>query len=580
MARHEHPCLYCVVGRGVGCAFASRLHAGWAQRLGAGGDLSHRQRPQRLNHLTVQVMPTKRHMHAGLQGPMQLMSTEEGRNLVFVESQARGKRGNCEHDRTGLVQVELQHEGGRRLPRNSPHPRSNPHHLDRVPPRRPLKRAAGVGATAALLLAALTSCGTTDKAPSITAPEVFYLRPVGDKSGPHDKDPFHFSADDGKAHVGVRGSADHTLTVDVLPGAKSAVVLRKGGNCTGSPTHMTCEVRSDYDNRSDGGVSLVAAKGSKPGDTGVVRYTYADRSGKKVTARTKAVVGEPVVEVLTTKSLGGVRPGAELSRPIVVRNTGEVPVRGLGLKIGVEQMEFEEQYANCRYPSFYKGHIAVCEFPDLRIAPGQTVTIQPALRLRAPKTKLYASFNSEARALDMGPENGGAMAGGDHGDGPALRPEATAAKKGTYAQGGGWTNIVLDTHADYSVSDVNLYGKPGTKRTFKLTVRNNGPADAGYAVKLVFSPPLGMTMVKQPMSEYDDGVYEPTCENGAFVYTCDIDALKPGKTQTFTFTMRLGEPGEGTLTLQNRGPTEEGSDRDRDPYPANDKAVITVHPDR
>lgn len=43
---------------------------------------------RRLNHLTVQVMPTKRHTHAGLQGPVQLMSTEEGRNLVFVESQA------------------------------------------------------------------------------------------------------------------------------------------------------------------------------------------------------------------------------------------------------------------------------------------------------------------------------------------------------------------------------------------------------------------------------------------------------------------------------------------------------------
>lgn len=41
-----------------------------------------------LNHLTVQVMPNARHAHAGLQGPMQLMSTEEGRNLVFVESQA------------------------------------------------------------------------------------------------------------------------------------------------------------------------------------------------------------------------------------------------------------------------------------------------------------------------------------------------------------------------------------------------------------------------------------------------------------------------------------------------------------
>ncbi|MFF4131793.1 helix-turn-helix domain-containing protein [Streptomyces mirabilis] len=40
-----------------------------------------------VHNLVVQVMPTGRHRHAGLQGPMQLMSTEEGRNLVFVESQ-------------------------------------------------------------------------------------------------------------------------------------------------------------------------------------------------------------------------------------------------------------------------------------------------------------------------------------------------------------------------------------------------------------------------------------------------------------------------------------------------------------
>ncbi|MFF5305323.1 hypothetical protein ACFY5F_38800 [Streptomyces sp. NPDC013161] len=448
--------------------------------------------------------------------------------------------------------------------------------------RRPLKRTVGAGAAVTFLFTAVTSCGSgeTDKAPSITAPEVFYLRPVGDKSGPQGKDPFHFSVDDGKVHVGGRGPVDHTLTVDVLPGAESAVVLRKGGNCTGSSTHMTCAVRSEYDSRSDGGVSLVAAKGSKPGDAGEVRYTYADRSGKTVTARTRAVVGEPVVEVLTDRSRTGVRPGVELSEPIVVRNTGEVPVRGLVLQVGLEQLEFGERYANCRYPGFYKGHIAVCEFPDLRIAPGQTVTVRPALRLRTPKARLYASFNSEARALDMGPEYGGVMAGGDHGDGPALRPEATADRKGTYAKGGGWTNVVLDTHADYSVSAVNLYGDPGTERTFKLTVRNNGPADAGATEQLVFSPPLGMEMVKQPTREYDEDAYEPYCENGAFTYTCDIKALEPGKTQTFTFTMRLGEPGEGTLTLQDKKPAQDWYVGDRDPDPGNDKAVIAVHPDR
>ncbi|MFD5786044.1 Scr1 family TA system antitoxin-like transcriptional regulator [Streptomyces sp. NPDC127037] len=41
---------------------------------------------ERYNHLTVQVMPTAQHTHAGLMGPMQLMTTAEGRMLVYQEA--------------------------------------------------------------------------------------------------------------------------------------------------------------------------------------------------------------------------------------------------------------------------------------------------------------------------------------------------------------------------------------------------------------------------------------------------------------------------------------------------------------
>jgi hypothetical protein len=36
------------------------------------------------NHLTVQVMPTRRAVHAGLMGSLQLLSTREGRNLGYT----------------------------------------------------------------------------------------------------------------------------------------------------------------------------------------------------------------------------------------------------------------------------------------------------------------------------------------------------------------------------------------------------------------------------------------------------------------------------------------------------------------
>lgn len=39
------------------------------------------------NHLTVQVMPTERAVHAGLMGSMQLLSTREGRNLGYTAGQ-------------------------------------------------------------------------------------------------------------------------------------------------------------------------------------------------------------------------------------------------------------------------------------------------------------------------------------------------------------------------------------------------------------------------------------------------------------------------------------------------------------
>lgn len=43
-----------------------------------------------MSHLTLQVMPMRRHTHAGLRGAMQLMGTAEGRNLVYTEGHAGG----------------------------------------------------------------------------------------------------------------------------------------------------------------------------------------------------------------------------------------------------------------------------------------------------------------------------------------------------------------------------------------------------------------------------------------------------------------------------------------------------------
>ncbi|MEW2396792.1 hypothetical protein [Streptomyces sp. NPDC046862] len=435
-------------------------------------------------------------------------------------------------------------------------------------------------ATSALLLT-LTACsGAGGKDPWISAPEVFYLRPTGDKSGPHDKTPFYLRAEDTKAST--HNDRDHRLTVDVS-GSEGVVRLKtvglrkSGPRCTGDAVRVTCEVDGTYDSWTDlDRVYPKPAKGAEPGDTGVVRFTYTTKDGKKLTARTKVVVGEPVVEVRAGKPFKDVRPGSGITAPVVVRNAGEVPVEGLGVKLVDGSLGFTQRYSNCRYPEPQRGHMAICRFPDVRIEPGETVVLRPAVRLRASETTMYGSFGQEAWALDMGPgQYGVAPDGGDSGDGPALEAEPTegAEAKGTFVKGGSHTDVTLDTGSDYQVSDVDLKGKPGDERKVRLTVRNNGPGNPGRAAELVFSPPFGVTVLKQPMTAIDEDVYEPYCEGNGFAYTCDVGELEPGDSRTFEFTLRLGEAGEGAATI------EDADDADRrDPDPANDEAVIRVRP--
>ncbi|MFF4271012.1 hypothetical protein [Streptomyces sp. NPDC001536] len=432
-------------------------------------------------------------------------------------------------------------------------------------------------AAAALLAASLTACaGDGEEPPSLTAPAVFYLRPHGDKAGVQDKMPYELKAEDGD-EPGVR-----TLAADVPKGAEDTVLIRKYGGCEGSSAHVTCEVDGDYSNWSDAPrAKVVAAEGAKAGDSAVVTYTYTTKDGKKLTARTRFVVGEPVVEAVAPEYVkNGPRPGAELTDSVVVRNSGEVPVKGLAIQLGASTVEFVEKYSNCRYPELQKGHIAVCEFPGLTINPGEAVAVRPAVRMRTSESDMYVSYGKDVWAMDMGPGHYETeLRGGDFGEGPELEVTPAKAPKGAFVGGGGSTYVVLDSYADYEVSDVDLHGDPGDKRAFEIKVRNNGPADADAAAEVIFSPPFGMTMLEQPMEEYDDGVYQEYCESNGYAYTCAVGDLEPGKTRSFEFTMTLGEPGEGTLSLADSGPSSPWDLGRRDPDATNDEAVVRVLPD-
>jgi hypothetical protein len=419
---------------------------------------------------------------------------------------------------------------------------------------------------------ALTAC-TSNEPTSLSAPEVYYVPPYGEKSAVENKPEFQVQADGGEPYT---RSGTRRVTVDVVGGADDVVRLRRSGpECRGGATHVTCDIPSGVvTGAGTRRIMPVAAKGAKAGTSAVVRFTYTTKDGKKLTARTKVVVGEPVVQVSAPKAFKEIRPGAEIGAPLLVRNSGTVPVRGLGIELRADAAEFVERHANCRYPDpkLHYGNTAVCRLPDVRIAPGESVVLRDGLRVRASKTVRYGSFVTEAWPLDTKRE----FENGDLGDGPPLKADARPTARGRFEPGSSETRLTVDIRADYEVTAVDLRGEPGDTRTLRLTVRNNGPGDPGDAAELVFDQPYDSGVLKQPTTEIDDGEYGPYCENGILTYVCPIEDLAPGETRTFEFTLRLGEPAVGSVSVQDTDrATESGMGR-RDPRPDNDEAPITI----
>jgi hypothetical protein len=436
------------------------------------------------------------------------------------------------------------------------------------------------------LLFVCVGCGTADGRPPeelrLAVPEVFYLRPPGDRTGPQDKVPFHVMVVGGVRRTGrtERTEPWGRLTIDAR-GLEEVVRLeKKGSKCTGGAV-VSCPVTSYYNNWADTyGAKPLAAEHSEVGDSGTIRYRLTTADGQVRTARTKVVVGEPVLELKRPETLR-VSPGGRVTLPLTVRNTGEVAVDGLGFGISSGGLDPRQRYRNCRYDRHHHGHTAVCSFPDVRIRPGETVTFAPALEFVAPERRLRTTIGQEVWPLAIGPSGDhGWSEDGDAGDGARLRPEKASgaeAVPGTFTDAR-WisTDVELTSHADFEAVGAAVHGEPGTERRISVGARNNGPGELGPhgGVRIVFHVPPHSSVVKEPMQQIDTDAHAPLCEHrfdahGNGVYTCPLDVTGTGHTRTVEFTLRLGGPGTGRVSLQN---VPQGADN----RPENDTVQVTV----
>ncbi|WP_431038735.1 hypothetical protein ACQYWQ_28840 [Streptomyces sp. P6-2-1] len=439
-------------------------------------------------------------------------------------------------------------------------------------------RIRGVLLALAACLTGVVPLGTTPAAaadPHLTAPATYHVAPPGGRKRP---------ARDKRLHVrydvdAVAGKRTGRLIMDVR-GAEDVLRLKKFGNgCSGDSGRIVCAVGASYNSWADwAGALPYAAPGSRAGDAGDLHLRFEAPGGRVSEATTRVVVGGPILEIRRPEKVAHLRPGARTHFAFVVRNAGETPAHGLGLTYTTDTMTPEtERFSNCRYHDT----TAVCRFPSLDLAAGESVDLAPGLDLRAPKVETGGSLHQSAWPLDLGPYDGVVVPDRtEPGKGPALRPEpgtASTAATGTWSdEATAWTQFSVDNPSDYAALGARTSGSGGEERDISVGATNKGPGDPGGnpAVALRFTPPKGARVLKEPMEELDEDYFEPLCTHDkAGVYTCPLAVHEPGDTQHLTFRLRLGPvPAEGSVRLRGR----DGKEYPGDPEPANDTARVVA----
>ncbi|MFD9426867.1 MULTISPECIES: hypothetical protein [unclassified Streptomyces] len=468
--------------------------------------------------------------------------------------------------------------------------------FQRIPGRgasRPI-RSSQVAVLVLGVLAGLLGCSASSDTsrPELDVPSVFYV-----SRDPEDQPRFGI-----KEQFGEQGAGHYTVAVDATD-LKGVAVLKTGQDA--------CPVRLPafhcggelLDRRHSGQSFRVSpADGAEAGDSAVLHYRLTSPGLPSVTASTRVVVGKPALAVETRADRDGVTPGGRVAVSLTLRNTGDVPARGVSLFIGTRDgLRMAGKHRNCRYRGTTS---AWCRLPadDVVIPPGATyhLAAPEAFTLAADATYPTVTFEAAGLGEDYVPPEDMASQY-ESGQGSALRYVPGAAQDGKdagapHATGGGAAHLQL---AVRSTSDLvaladTARGPVGSRADVRVGVRNDGPGalPAKVKVKVEFAVPAGTTVVSSPYDPlWDEEVIDQVCRalaaNGtplgeasvrqpsARRYVCTAEAGKSGATTTFPFTLRIDKE------MAHRGGRVTVADGDshqpsNDPKSANDSADVTV----
>ncbi|MFF4567854.1 hypothetical protein [Streptomyces sp. NPDC001435] len=342
---------------------------------------------------------------------------------------------------------------------------------------------------------------------------------------------------------------------------------------------------------------LSPAKGAKAGESAVLRYRVTAPGLPPVSGHSLIVVGRPKLRVTLHPDSGPVEPGGSLAVRLTVRNVGDVPARGVALRMEARDgITLTDRHRNCRYRG---GTSAWCRLlaDDVVIPPGRSYGLGAREHLRAARDATYPTVNFTADAIGTDYVPPAEIASRYRpGNGPPLHfVPASKADDGAASTVGDDPQVLhMTVHNQSELAAVadTARGPIGSLTTVRIGVRNNGPGSLTAAVKVVFTVPDGTTVMASPYSfERDEEVIDQDCravtadgtplaeasarQPSARRYVCTARVGAVGATTMFPFTLRIDKDsadGSGQVTVSDSAPGRPSGDTE----PADDTADVAV----
>lgn len=199
------------------------------------------------------------------------------------------------------------------------------------------------------------------------------------------------------------------LTVDAAGIDGVAVIASGADGCRPRMPSFTCskQLHPDSEGWNMQELKLRPAAGARAGDSGSLSYTLKPEGLPVVRGSLKVIAGRPELRVNEGAALKTTAVGETFGVPVVIRNTGDVPARGVVLLIeGTADLSAATRHSNCRYAK--DADTIQCLLPDAVIASGETMRVKPVLRVKPSRAALaerlsYGAWSFHSSGRHPGP---------------------------------------------------------------------------------------------------------------------------------------------------------------------------------